>query len=94
MLIDNGINLSLRETQTFREVTGFPIEMMSEAGSNPKIDSMLIAGALYYIINRRDNPDLGWEEVLDLDINVLMEQFTDDDDEDDSDPLVSASGEG
>ena len=89
----DSTTLTLRETQEFRKITGLPLAMMSEAGSNPDVDVMMVAGALYYIINRRTDPDLDWETVLDLPLNVLMEEFGDLDEEDDI-PFDSEPGGG
>ena len=89
----NDIKLTLRETQVFREITGFPIQMIPSSGeaANENIDVMMIAGALYYIIHKRDNPSLEWEEVLDLDINVLMEALGEQEEEEEPPPFVSPS---
>lgn len=90
----DSMSLTLRETQKFREITGLPLAMISEAQSNPDVDVMMVAGALYYIVNVRDDPGLEWEQVLDLPISVLMADFgelTEDEPESVPDPLEPGS---
>lgn len=85
--------LTLRETQEFRQLTGFPLSMITAAENNPDVDVILAAGALYYIKNKKTDPDLEWDDVLDLDINEFTDEFLDED-EPDTGPLASAPGEG
>lgn len=90
--------ITVRESQEFRKLTGLPLAMIGEAESNPEIDVMTVAAALYYIVNRRENPDLTWEQVLDMPIGVLMQDLGElqelESDEGDAAPLASGTAAG
>ena len=67
--------ITAREGLKFRELAGIPLAMVAEAQTNPEIDVIEVAAALYYIMHKREDPDLTWNSVLDLPINLLMQDL-------------------